>query len=80
MTTLFQFTLCELEAVNGYRNRMASLPLPYAQVFQLVTVMYAVIAVAAVLFTRRLDKLSRCYGFSRAFAMFMTTVSLPSYI
>jgi len=55
---------------------MASLQLPYAQVFQLVTVMHAVLAVAAVLSTRRLDKLSRCYGFSRIFAIFKTAVTV----
>jgi hypothetical protein len=55
---------------------MANLPLPYAELFQLVTIIYAVIAVAAVLWNRRLDKSSRYYGFSKAFAIFMVVVTV----
>nr|MDO8133214.1 hypothetical protein [Candidatus Njordarchaeum guaymaensis] len=55
---------------------MANLPLPYAQFFQLVTILYAIIAVVAVLWTKKLSKSSRYYGFSKAFAIFMVVVTV----
>jgi|YelNatPaOPRAMG01_1025707.scaffolds.fasta_scaffold186906_2 ABC-type uncharacterized transport system fused permease/ATPase subunit len=55
---------------------MANLPLPYAQFFQLVTAIYAAISVIAVLWNRSLEKSSRYYGFSRAFAIFMIVVTV----
>ncbi|MGQ9543617.1 MAG: hypothetical protein ACUVTM_06000 [Candidatus Bathyarchaeia archaeon] len=55
---------------------MANLPLPYAQFFQLVTVVYAVISVIAIIWHRNLEESSRYYGFSRAFAIFMAVVTI----